>query len=207
MESQFRATIHQKIVDSQAATLPMLTRRDVWLPSVKGKATAVIGMRRAGKTSLLWQILADRHAGGTPREGLLYFSFEDERLADLNVKDLDLLVESFYQLNPAWRDARRATFFLDEVQLVPDWELFVRRLLDSENIEIFLSGSSARMLSREVATSMRGRAMEAIVSPFSFREMLRHGAREPQVPAGRLSKAQRSQLAKDLLDYLARRLS
>ena len=203
MESQFRATIHQKIVDSQALTLPVLTRRDVWLPSVKGKATAVIGMRRAGKTSLLWQILADRHAAGTPREGLLYFSFEDERLADLNVKDLDLLVESFYQLNPVWRDARRATFFLDEVQLVPDWELFVRRLLDSEDIEIFLSGSSARMLSREVATSMRGRAMEAIVSPFSFREMLRHCAREPQVPAGRLSKAQRSQLAKDLLDYLA----
>ena len=203
MKSQFRPVIRQKIIDAQAVAPPVLTRRDVWLPAVKGKATAVIGMRRAGKTSLLWQILADRHASGTPRDGLLYFSFEDERLADLQVQDLDLLVEAFYQLNPTWRDARRASFFLDEIQLVPGWELFARRLLDSENIDLFLSGSSARLLSREVATSMRGRAMEAVVFPFSFREMLRHAGREPQKPTGRMTKAERSQLDKDLLDYLA----
>ena len=203
MESQFRTVIRQKIIDEQAVALPILTRRDSWLPAVKGKATAVIGMRRAGKTSLLWQILADRHASGTPREGLLYFSFEDERLADLQVQDLDLLVETFYQFNPSWRDARRATFFLDEIQLVPGWELFARRLLDSENIDLFLSGSSARLLSREVATSMRGRAMEAVVSPFSFREMLRHASREPIKPTDRLTKAERSQLDKDLQDFLA----
>ncbi|WP_291992949.1 AAA family ATPase [Candidatus Accumulibacter sp. ACC003] len=204
MERQLRSVIHQKIVDSQALALPTLTRRDTWLPSVKGKATAVIGMRRAGKTSLLWQILADRHEQGTAREGLLYFSFEDERLADLQVQDLDLLVEMFYQLNPTWRDARRACFFLDEIQLVPNWELFARRLLDSEQIDLFLSGSSARLLSREVATSMRGRAMEALVLPFSFRESLRHAGREPEKPCARFTKAERSQLAKDLLDYLAR---
>ena len=203
MESQLRAIIRQKIIDAQAAPLPLLTHRDVWLPAVKGKATAVIGMRRAGKTSLLWQILADRVANATPREGLLYFSFEDERLAEMQVQDLDFLVESFYQLNPTWRDARRATFFLDEIQLVPGWELFARRLLDSENIELFLSGSSARLLSREVATSMRGRAMAAVVSPFSFREALRHAGREPPKPTDRLTKAGRSQLDKDLLDFLA----
>lgn len=203
MESQFRHIIRQKIIDAQATALPELTRRDSWLPSVKGKATAVIGMRRAGKTSLLWQILAQRHASGTPREGLLYFSFEDERLADMEVQDLDLLVETFYQINPTWRDARRVTFFLDEIQLVAGWELFARRLLDSENIELFLSGSSARLLSREVATSMRGRAMEAVVFPFSFREMLRHAGREPAKPADRLTKAERTQVDKDLLDFLA----
>jgi predicted AAA+ superfamily ATPase len=202
MKSQIRIVIRQKIIDAQAAPLPLLTHRDVWLPAVKGKATAVIGMRRAGKTSLLWQILSEKFANGTPREGLLYFSFEDERLADMQVEDLDLLVEMFYQLNPSWRDARRATFFLDEIQLIPGWELFARRLLDSENIELFLSGSSARLLSREVATSMRGRAMEAVVSPFSFREVLRHAGREPQKAPDRLTKAERSQLDKDLLDYL-----
>lgn len=203
MESQFSSIIRQKIIDSQAAVLPMLTRRDVWLPAIKGKATAVIGMRRAGKTSLLWQILADRHAVGTVRQGLLYFSFEDERLADMQVQDLDCLVETFYQLNPSWRDAQRACFFLDEIQLVPGWEMFIRRLLDSENIELFLSGSSARLLSREVATSMRGRAMEAVVAPFSLREVLRHTGREPQKPVDRMTKAERSQLDKDLADYLA----
>ena len=203
MESLFRTVIRQRIIDSQDQALPLLTQRDCWLPQVKGKATAVIGMRRAGKTSLMWQILADRHASGTPREGLLYFSFEDERLADMTVHDLDLVVETYYQLNPAWRDAKRATFFLDEIQLVHGWELFARRILDSENIELFLSGASARLLSREVATSMRGRAMESTVAPFSFREMLRHSGREPTQAPDRPTKAQRTQIDKDLLDYLA----
>ena len=203
MESQFRTVIRQKIIDAQAAPLPVLTRRDVWLPAVKGKATAVIGMRRSGKTSLLWQILADRHAAGVERDGLLYFSFEDERLAGMQLADLDLLVEAFYSLHPGWRDTRRACFFLDEIQLVPGWELFARRILDSENIELFVSGSSARMLSREVATSMRGRAMEAVVTPYSFREALRHAGLEPAMPADRLTKAGRSQLERALTDYLA----
>jgi len=74
--------------------------------------------------------------------------------------------------------------------------------LDSENIDLFLSDSSARLLSREVATSIRGRAMEAIVFPFSFREMLRHAGREPGKPTERLTKAERSQLGKDLAEYL-----
>ena len=203
MDNQYRPVIRQKIIDSQAAPLPVLTRRDVWLPTVAAKATAIVGMRRAGKTSLLWQILSTRHAAGVPREGLLYFSFEDERLAGMQVRDLDLLVEEFYQLHPAWRDARRACFFLDEIQLVPGWEIFARRILDSENIDLFLSGSSARMLSREVATSMRGRAMEAMVAPFSFREALRHAGTEPTKPTDRLSKGERSHLSRALLDYLA----
>lgn len=203
MESQYRTIIRQKIVDAQAAELPVLTRRDTWLPAVPNKAVAIIGMRRAGKTSLLWQLLADRHAAGTERDGLLYFSFEDERLAGMTAGELDLIVEEFYRLNPAWRDARRASFFLDEIQLVPGWEMFARRLLDSENLELFLSGSSARLLSREVATSMRGRAMEAVVAPFSFRETLRHAGREPAAAPDRLAKADRSQLERDLRDYLA----
>lgn len=202
MESQYRSVIRQKIIDAQAAPLPVLTRRDVWLPAVKDKATAVIGMRRAGKTCFMWQILKDRHNKGVPREGLLYFSFEDERLAGMQVQDLDLVVEEYYRLNPDWRDNRRATFFFDEIQLVPGWEMFARRLLDAESLDLFLSGSSARLLSREVASSMRGRAMEAIVTPFSFREALRHAGREPQKPADRITKAERSRLDKDVLEYL-----
>lgn len=202
MENQYRQIVRQKIVDALATPIPVLTRRDVWLPSVPNKAIAVIGMRRAGKTSLLWQIVADRLARGTPREGLLYFSFEDERLAGLQAKDLDLLVEEYYRLYPQWRDRRRATFFLDEIQIVPGWEVFARRLLDSEKVELFLSGSSARMLSREVATSMRGRAMEAVVLPFSFRESLRHTGEEPITSPENRPKAERSLLDKRLLVYL-----
>jgi len=89
-------------------------------------------MRRAGKTSLLWQILADRLKGGTPREGLLYISFEDERLVGLRSTDLGLVVDEYFRLHPEWRDgAVRATLLLDEIQLVPDWEQFARRILVS----------------------------------------------------------------------------
>jgi hypothetical protein len=195
--------VQRKIVDGLAAAPPVLTRRDVRVPAIAGKAVAVIGMRRAGKTTFLWQLLADRLARGTAREGLLYFSFEDERLAGMTGADLELVVEEFYRLHPEWRDRRRATFFLDEIQFVSGWERFVRRLLDSEKIDLFLSGSSARLLSREVATSMRGRAVEALVYPFSFREFLRHHGREPDKSPERLAKAKRSALEKHLRDYLA----
>jgi predicted AAA+ superfamily ATPase len=159
-------------------------------------------MRRTGKTTFLWQVLADRLTQGTGREGLLYFNFEDERLAGMKAADLNIVVEEYYRLHPEWRDQRRAVFFLDEIQVVDGWEPFARRLLDTEQVDLFVSGSSARLLSREVATSMRGRAMEALVHPFSFREYLRHHGREPQKPAGRLPKASRSALEKALREYL-----
>lgn len=202
MENQFRDVVRQKIVDSLAAPLPALTRRDIRLPKIRNKAVTVIGMRRSGKTSFLWQELASRHAGGVEREGLLYFSFEDERLAGMSARELNLVVEEYYRLNPDWRDRRRATLFLDEIQAVPGWESFARRLLDSEKIDLFVSGSSAKLLSREVATSMRGRAVEAVVYPFSFREFLRHHGHEPKKSADRLTKAERSALDRQLLNYL-----
>lgn len=203
MESQFRDVIRQKIIDGLAAPQPVLTRRDIRLPGIPGKAITVIGMRRAGKTSFLWQALADRQAAGMEREGLLYLSFEDERLAGMAARDLNLVVEEYYRLQPDWRDRRRAVFFLDEIQVVPGWETFARRLLDSEQIDLFLSGSSAKLLSREVATSMRGRAVEAVVYPFSFREYLRHQGREPEKQSTKLTKADRSSLEKDMRAYLA----
>lgn len=204
MEGRHRELIRQKIVDSLATEVPPFTRRDVHLPAVAKKAVAVIGMRRTGKTTFLWQVLAGKVHEGASREGLLYFGFEDERLSDLTAADLQLIVEEYYRLYPEWRDGRRrAMFFLDEIQVVPGWEMFARRLLDTERIELFLSGSSARLLSREVATSMRGRAMEALVHPFSFREFLRHSGREPEQPPERLPKAARSTIEKQLRAYLA----
>lgn len=194
--------IRQKIIDSLATTPPALTPRDVRRPKVPGKAVAVIGMRRTGKTTYLWQVIAERLAAGTPRDGLLYFDFEDERLAGMTAADLHLVVEEYYRLHPEWRERQRAVLLLDEIQNVPGWEGFARRLLDTEQIDLFLSGSSAKLLSREVATSMRGRALEARVYPFSFREMLRHRGREPERAADRLPKAARSAVQHALRDYL-----
>ena len=202
MDGQLREIIHQRIIDSLAAPVPPLTRRDLHIPAVPGKALAVIGMRRTGKTTFLWQILSDRLDQGTPREGLLLFSFEDERLAGMTAADLSLVIEEYYRLHPEWRDQRRAVLFFDEIQVVPGWEMFARRLLDTENVDLFLSGSSARLLSREVATSMRGRAMEVLVLPFSFREFLRHHGQEPTGSVEDLPKSERSALERNLNEYL-----
>ncbi len=198
-----REILRQKIVDSLAAEPPSYTRRDIRLPGIPNKAVAVIGPRRAGKTTYLWQVLADRLARGFEREALLYFNFEDERLDGIAATDLSILVEEYFRLHPHLRDRKKVVFLLDEVQVVPGWETFARRLLDTENAELFVSGSSARLLSREVATSMRGRAMEALVFPFSFREFLRHRGAEPTRPSARLPKADRSALEKELRIYLS----
>lgn len=203
MRESIQSVLRQKLIDSVAAPVRRVTRRDVWLPSLPGKATVVIGMRRAGKTSLLWQILADRLAAGAPREALVYLSFEDERLVGMDASDLDDMVQAYYHLYPQFRDGpQQVCFFLDEIQLVPGWEVFARRLLDTENVALFLSGSSAKLLSREVATSMRGRALEAVVHPFSWREALRHGGLEPLKPVERLTKAEHSRLDQHLQQYL-----
>ena len=180
---------------------PRLTRRDVRLPAVPGKVHAVIGMRRAGKTTFLRQLLAERRER-LPPERVLYLSFDDDRLAGLAADQLALLLEEYYRRHPELRGRETVHWLLDEIQLVPGWERFVRRVLDSEKVEIAVSGSSARMLSREVHTSLRGRGMETVIRPFSFREFLRHRGEEPVRDAGRWTAAERSLVEKRFREYL-----
>jgi predicted AAA+ superfamily ATPase len=203
MDNRILQTIQQKLGDAIKAPFPEMVRREAVPPLLRGKAQAVIGMRRAGKTFFLQQCLADRLAGGVERERLVYFNFEDERLGGLRAEDLGTLIEEYYRQFPHFRHRAEVTWCLDEIQLVPGWERFVRRVLDSEEIEVFLSGSSARMLSREVATSMRGRAMETVITPFSFREFV-SGRNGPTGPFNRLSSgAERSALRAQFDAYLA----
>ena len=162
-----------KLAESLATEPPALARRDVRLPGISGNAFAVIGVRRGGKTSFLAQCRADRLAAGSAREAQVLVSLEDERLAGLGVDDLGWMLEEHARQFPALRAAGGMTVYFDEVQTVPGWEGLVRRLTDQGGIELFVSGSSAKLLSREVATSLRGRAMEVLVHPFSFREALR----------------------------------
>jgi predicted AAA+ superfamily ATPase len=177
---QIEQLLREKIVASVETAPPALTRRDALVPAIRGKAMAVIGMRRAGKTSYLHQCRADLMGAGRHASRLLYFNFEDERLAGMEAGDLHLIPETHQRIFPD-PAAEPVTLFLDEIQLVPGWETFVRRLLDTPGYEIFLSGSSAKLLSREIATSMRGRAWEIVIHPFSLLEFLRHHGHE--IPA------------------------
>jgi len=87
-EREIRLLVRQKVADGLAAPVPAHTQRDIPLSKVRDKAMVVIGMRRSGKTTFLWQCFAERLAAGMPRDAVLYFSFEDERLAEMAVGDL-----------------------------------------------------------------------------------------------------------------------
>jgi uncharacterized protein len=192
----------EKLNAAVAPTLPPpLTRRDASLPAVPGKVHAVIGMRRAGKTTFLRQLQAGRRES-LPPERAVFVSFDDDRLSDLEADQLGLLLEEYYRRYPELRGRETVHWFLDEIQLVAGWERFVRRVMDSEQVEIVVSGSSARMLSREVHTSLRGRGIETVIRPFSFREFLRHRGEEPEQDATRWTAQERSLVEKRFREYL-----
>ena len=140
---------------------------------------AVIGVRRGGKTSFLQRHASERSAAGDVPATHLLLSLEDERLVGMTAEDLGWLLEEHRRLVPAVRERGYRTVYLDEVQVVAGWEAVVRRLLDAHDSMVFVSGSSAKLLSSEVHTSLRGRSMEVLVHPFSFREALRHAGEEP----------------------------
>jgi len=180
----------------------LATRRNAVLPVVPGKVHAVIGMRRAGKTTFLRQLQAEWR-NSIPPERVVYLSFDDDRLADLPMEQLSLLLEEYYRRYPELRGRETVHWLLDEVQLVNGWERFVRRVLDTERVEIVVSGSSAKMLSREVHTSLRGRGMETVIRPFSFREFMRHRGTGPTRHVHEFTAVDRSLIEKEFREYLA----
>ncbi|WP_419554551.1 ATP-binding protein [Candidatus Poriferisodalis sp.] len=157
-----------------------------------GKATAVVGMRRAGKTTFLQQLRGERAAAGTPTGRLPMLSLEDERLTGIDAAQLGSLIDEYTDQQFAADDSGPVAWFLDEIQVVPGWERLVRRLLDTRSTEVFVSGSSAALLSREIATALRGRSWQVLIHPFGFDEALRHnGERVPDDPSamGRPARA------------------
>lgn len=178
-----------------------ITPRDVRVPAIANKAHAVVGMRRAGKSTYLRQLQAERQRA-LQAERAVYVSFDDDRLAELPLTQLNSLLEEYYRNFPQWRGREVVHWFLDEIQLVAGWERFVRRIMDSERVEVTVSGSSARLLSREVHTSLRGRGWETTIRPFSFREFLRHRAEEPGKAVRRLTAGERSAVEKRFREYL-----
>ena len=200
---RLRRVFGEQLADSVRKPLPALTPRRVFgRVRFPGKVTVVTGMRRAGKTTFLHQLRGERLAEGTPRERLPYVSFEDERLADLDAPHLGLLLSEYDRRFPDADDGATVTWHFDEIQVVPGWERFVRRLLDTERTEVLTTGSSAALLSREIATALRGRAWQVPMHPFGFEEALRHRGRGRPGHAAALTSRERARLERALLDWL-----
>jgi len=125
-----------------------------------------VGIRRAGKSYLMYQKMHELILKGKNWNEILYVNFEDERLAELQTEDLNLILEIHYELYNT-----KPIIFLDEIQNIPSWEKFVRRLADSK-YQVFVTGSNAKMLSADVATTLGGRFLIKNVFPYSFKEFL-----------------------------------
>ncbi len=153
--------------------LPVMIKRDqkidfsILQSSVK-KIITIIGPRRAGKTYFLFQIIKKLTAGKTDITDILYINFEDERILPMMAGDFQQIMDAYFEL---YKDKQRPLIFFDEIQNINGWEKFVRRLNDQGH-RIFLTGSNSRMLSREIATELRGRTLVYEIFPFSFVEFL-----------------------------------
>jgi uncharacterized protein len=124
------------------------------------------GLRRAGKSYMMYQRIRQLLNEGYSKENILYFNFEDDRIALFESADLDrikLCYEEMFDTKPV--------FFLDEIQIVDHWEKFARRLAD-QAYRVYVTGSNAKMLSSEIATTLGGRYIIQNIFPYSFREYL-----------------------------------
>ncbi|GBE16843.1 archaeal ATPase [bacterium BMS3Abin15] len=123
----------------------------------------ISGLRRVGKSTLLRQIMQTYYGD----KDFYYINFEDERLFNFNAKNFNLLYEALVELY-----GERKTFFIDEIQNVNNFENFVRRFYDI-GFKFFVTGSNAKLLSREIGSRLTGRHVELVVNPFSFYEYLK----------------------------------
>lgn len=126
----------------------------------------LVGIRRAGKSFLLYQYIQQLIKEGHSIEEMLFVNFEDERITDITSKELHIILEAYRELFPS-----KPYIFLDEIQNVEGWEHFARRLAD-EKYHVIITGINAKMLSREVASTLGGRYLLKEVYPFSFKEFL-----------------------------------
>lgn len=179
--------------------LPALTTRDVRMPDVPNMANVLIGMRRSGKTYLMYQEMQRLLDLGVDRRRILHLNLEDDRLGRPTTETLSEALETFFRLSPGARSEGAFVFF-DEIQLVPEWSRFARRVLDTESARLYLSGSSAKLLSTEVATEFRGRGSAVEVLPFSFVESARHAGLD--TPAEVVGARTRSLLESHMRTYL-----
>jgi predicted AAA+ superfamily ATPase len=184
-----RISAEEMIHEWHERKVPQLIGRDIIfeIPH-KGKAVAVIGPRRAGKSYFMYDIIFNRL--DIRIEDTLLINLEDHRFGIPTVDDLETLVSTYDSIF----GGKVLYLFLDEVQNVEGWERYVRSIMDRYDVMVFISGSSSKLLSKEIATSMRGRSISYVVLPFSFREFL----------STRNVKISRSPRGKSLLQHLLR---
>lgn len=188
------------ILDLQEIDFDTGVPRSIKVVPVEKKATVCIGVRRCGKSTYMYQLIQGLINDGVSRENIFYLNFFDDRLRRLQHEPLAIISEAYFSLYPEKKKDEKIYCFFDEIQVLTEWESFIDRLLRTENCEIYITGSSAQMLSKEVATQMRGRALSWEIFPFSFYEFLVANGIDYKTP---LSSKKRLLIQKSFDNYFA----
>jgi len=148
--------------------------RDTEILPVPRKATVIIGIRRSGKSTWQHEKMEALLVGGVPARNICYIDFSDDRLDFLRLVDSDpaVITDTYYGMYPENHE-QKVYFFFDELQYVNRWAQLVNRIQTTESCEVYITGSSAKLLSKEIATELGGRTFSWELFPFSFREFLR----------------------------------
>jgi len=170
-------------------------------PATDQMIKVAIGMRRAGKTYTLYQKINQLLDQGVKKERILFIDFEDDRLLPMSAKEMGQLLDEFYSIYPE-NHHKKCYFFLDEVQNIKDWHQVIRRYFKSKNVDLTITGSSAKLLSKEINTSLRGRSLSVEILPYSFDEFrTAHHLSKPKPPFGRQAYDVGN---KQMLDYFTK---
>lgn len=148
-----------------------LVARDVKLPQATSKLLTITGIRRCGKSSLMRLQANASLKKGVDRKRIVFLNLEDDRLEPAHTT-LDQVLRAYQELHPEI-PLSKVHFFLDEVQAIPRWDRFVLRLHEEEQAHVMVTGSNAKVLAKEIATTLRGRSLNIPLMPFSFSERLR----------------------------------
>lgn len=164
--------IFQSIIALHQEEIPLsLHERSLQLPLNKQRIVTVTGVRRCGKSSLLHLTINRLLASGVDKEQILYIGFDDERLANMDVSDFDEILQAYRLMYPD-RPLSSVYMFFDEIQIVKGWELFVLRVYKSYCKNVYVTGSTAQMLSGEMSSALRGWPDEYTEYPLSFKEFI-----------------------------------
>ncbi len=174
---------------------------DLPFPARANPVFTITGVRRCGKTYFMYQNMRALLDAGVARNLLFHFSFDDDRIMPYGDQTASEILEAYYKLVP---QARQGCYlFFDEIQDVPHWANFIRRVAERENVTVVLTGSSSKLLSSDIPTVFRGRSLTKEMWPFSFREFCRfRGLAGPRYE-GAFSAQEKAGLETAFEDYLA----
>lgn len=191
-------TLHDEMMDLIASSQQLMTR-DQQIAEIENKVSVIVGMRRTGKTTLMLKKIQQLMASDVLEQHILYVDFEDDRLLPMNQEKLAEMIDAFYTRFPENHEST-SYLLLDEIQNIEGWGKVIRRLMKTKRNKIYLTGSSAKLLSKEIATELRGRAITTEVWPLSFNEYLM--AKSQEIPKRIKSKKSRDTLHNHLLNYI-----